>query len=284
MKKVCLILLLLFPLTSFADLNTNLVSYWGMEEESGTRADSVGSNSLTDNNTVLFSTGIIGNGADFESSNSEYFSITDGSQSGLDFSTDFSFSFWVNYESLPTGGDQMVFFSKRGGGHGYAVKVGASGLFGVNIEGSYDEASSGGGSTGTWYHFVVEYDKASGLVDIYRNGSYVSTISGLDTTLQDSTANFIIADDGAGRYLDGIMDEVGLWNRLLDTDEITSLYNSGAGLAYPFEDIGGGSTSSSTATFTTDITYLDWIVVNMWIIFLLSFTSLGLLFSLWKKH
>ena len=33
---------------------------------------------------------------------------------------------------------------------------------------------------------------------------------------------------------DGIMDEVGIWNRVLSDSEITELYNGGAGLTYPF--------------------------------------------------
>jgi len=37
------------------------------------------------------------------------------------------------------------------------------------------------------------------------------------------------------------------------------------------------------ASSTSDISYLDWLVVNSWIIFLLAFVPLGFFFSLFKK-
>jgi hypothetical protein len=39
---------------------------------------------------------------------------------------------------------------------------------------------------------------------------------------------------GPGNWLDGIVDEAGMWNRVLSSDELDALWNDGAGLAYPF--------------------------------------------------
>ncbi len=50
------------------------VAHWPLDETSGTRADSVGSNDLTDNNTVLSATGMFGNAADFEATSNEWLS------------------------------------------------------------------------------------------------------------------------------------------------------------------------------------------------------------------
>jgi len=33
---------------------------------------------------------------------------------------------------------------------------------------------------------------------------------------------------------DGLIDEVGIWSRALNSTEVSELYNSGSGLAYPF--------------------------------------------------
>lgn len=85
-----------------ADLSTNLVSYWELEESSGTREDSHGANDLTDNNTVLYGTGKQGNGADFEATNSEYLNVA--SSLGA-YNDTFTYSFWVNLESLPSSGN-----------------------------------------------------------------------------------------------------------------------------------------------------------------------------------
>ena len=37
----------------------------------------------------------------------------------------------------------------------------------------------------------------------------------------------------------GLIDEVGFWHKVLSQSEVTSLYNSGAGLAYPFSASAG---------------------------------------------
>jgi hypothetical protein len=39
-------------------LKTNLMAYWNLDEDSGTRKDSAGTNNLTDNNTVTDAPGI----------------------------------------------------------------------------------------------------------------------------------------------------------------------------------------------------------------------------------
>ena len=54
-------------------LSTGLLAFWKMAETSGTRYDETANNEdLTDNNTVSYATGKVGNAADFEASNNEY--------------------------------------------------------------------------------------------------------------------------------------------------------------------------------------------------------------------
>jgi hypothetical protein len=50
-----------------------------------------------------------------------------------------------------------------------------------------------------------------------------------------STSPFAIGATGnAIDLLDGAVDEVGFWKRVLTAQERTALYNSGLGLTYPF--------------------------------------------------
>lgn len=55
------------------------------------------------------------------------------------------------------------------------------------------------------------------------------------------------AFEGANRHMNGDIDEIGIWSRIITSGEVTSLYNSGAGLAYPFT--GGGATNNSSMFF-----------------------------------
>ena len=64
-----------------SNLSTSLVSYWELEESSGTRTDSHGSNDLTAINTPGQGTGIQGNCLDVEETNQEGLTITDAARS-----------------------------------------------------------------------------------------------------------------------------------------------------------------------------------------------------------
>ena len=78
------------PWSSGSSLLTGLVSWWNLDETSGTRADSVGSNHLTDVNTVGYAAGKIGNAASFVAANNETLST----ETAL-FEDDFTLSMWV---------------------------------------------------------------------------------------------------------------------------------------------------------------------------------------------
>src|SRR3990172_6871113 len=83
----------------------NLVSYWKLDESSDgsspvTRADSAGSNTLSDGNTTPSAAAKISNGANFRAASSEYLYKT--AFSGLNFGTgDFSISSWVYFTANP---------------------------------------------------------------------------------------------------------------------------------------------------------------------------------------
>ena len=86
-------------------LADGVISYWKLDEVSGTRFDTVGSNNLTDINNVGFETGQItipaaGNAASFVRANAEQL---DGPAIGsLDFGDeDFTIAGWVKLSSLP---------------------------------------------------------------------------------------------------------------------------------------------------------------------------------------
>ena len=100
----------------------------------------------------------------------------------------------------------------------------------------------------TWYHIVITYDGSidtnNGLdrVQMYVNASAeTETLEGNPGNLGNilsGTARLAIganlSSDGttSGYNFDGIIDEVGIWSKVLTQIEVTSLYNSGNGLAY----------------------------------------------------
>jgi len=160
-----------------SDLSTGLQGFWKLDEGSGTRADSSGnSNTLTDNNTVLSSTDdywVTSEGsADFESGNTEFLSITDASQTGLDITGDFTMVTWFKAESFPATTNPIM--AKTNGSNGYVFYVRNDNQLRVDIEGT--TSNSGGSETisvGKWHHIAVTFDDSANLVTFYVNGNVI---------------------------------------------------------------------------------------------------------------
>lgn len=88
---------------ALADAVSSAVAHWNLNESSGTRVDSVGSNDLTDNNTVGVDTGKFGNAAYFDILNSEYLSINDNAALSMG-DVDFMLRAWIKLESTASSG------------------------------------------------------------------------------------------------------------------------------------------------------------------------------------
>lgn len=221
-------------------LKTNLIAWWDLDETSGTRADSHGSNTLTDNNTVLSVAGKISNGADFVEANSEYLSIADNTDLSMG-DVDMAIACWVKIDDLGTHRILGKADTVNPAGMEYALQHATAGdLFGfVTSDGTTTtilEATTYGASTVDEWVFIYAYhDATANEIGISINGGTIDTAA-LSVGIQDSDAPFEIGRHygGSAGYLDGSVDECAIWKgRILTAAEVQVLYNSGAGIAYP---------------------------------------------------
>lgn len=217
-----------------------LISYWKLDEASGNAVDSHGSNTLTDNNTATVITGKIGNARDLNWSAGEHFSLADNASLSTG-DIDFTFSVWHRVDSV--GGTQMIIAkdTSGGGNREYIVIFNASSgrfAFGAytatDSETLVDATSTGSLSLGTWYFIVAWYSASLDTMYIQVNNGTVHTAS--KGPLQASgNATFMLGRrqyPGFPDQLDGVIDEVGFWKRVLSSQEREALYNAGNGLAY----------------------------------------------------
>jgi len=217
---------------SGSPLLTGLVSWYKLDEESGPRSDTHGNNNLTDNNTVGYTAGKIGNAAVFVDASNE--SLTGGPLT--QDSGDFTFSFW---SKVSTGGREYVFEEKSSGG---VVKV----LFSVDSNGiasfaTYDTDATkvthnlNYGNTTNWQLVVGLYDNTARKAGLSIGGGNITWDADSHAKdLQASSGGVAhIGGDGGRADMDGL-DMFGAWNRLLTQDEIALLFNLGSGLDYPF--------------------------------------------------
>lgn len=294
MLRLALLLLLILPYSTFAITDTSLVSCWPLDETSGIRYDSVDvSNDLSDNNTVLYAGGKISNAAQFVRADSEYLSITDGSQSGLDITGDMSLSFWLYIDSLPSASSAYGLISKWSGApnNQFLLQLrNDGGTYYLRFYNSDDgtnivyDSSSYSFTTGTWYHIVLVYDASAGSAEIYINGSSHDTLTTLDTSIINASGVFYLGAFDASSFFDGRLDEVFVYSRALSSGDVVDLYNSNNALGCSSVLNPDTGTTSTTTTSTTTTSLNDGNIVFMlaMILFILFFWWVGYIINIIK--
>jgi concanavalin A-like lectin/glucanase superfamily protein len=217
---------------------TGLVSYWKMDEVSGTRDDVLGANNLTDNNTVAQAAGKINNAGLYVAANSEY--LSNAAPTGLGFAAaPFTLQAWVYLDSKAT---RQMFIMKGGaGGDEYFLEYENATdrfrFFILDSTANYVGVTAdtfGAPSTATWYHLVAKLDSVGMGISIQVNAGTADTGVITNTDADRSQPFQIGSYRGSAFFADGRIDEVGVWGRVLTAQEITDLYGGGSGLAYPF--------------------------------------------------
>jgi hypothetical protein len=102
----------------------------------------------------------------------------------------------------------------------------------------------GSPSLSTWYFVVCWHNQAAATINICVNDGAVDSAA-RTAAISDTAAGFIIGADGfntTNAPVDGRIDEVGFWKRVLSAAEITELYNSGSGRNYAYISAGAAGT------------------------------------------
>ena len=225
------------------DVN-NLVAYWKLDEESGTRFDATANGrNLTDINTTGFAAGRIGNAANFIPANVER--LTKGTDTAFVFggAVSYSISLWFNYTIVPPAGFYMsvakvsvVTPTNRNYwmAH-YPNRVSfrhENGTSGTNCEVFFTP------SINTWYFVVGTYNHLTNTITTYIDDMTPATAvpgsgtGGSTQTSSDFNISYYTGSNAA--TFDGSVDEVGVWNVALTARQVAELYNGGAGKSYPF--------------------------------------------------
>lgn len=218
---------------------TNLISYWKLEEASGTRADSHGSHNLTDNNTVTQAGGKSGNAAEFLRANQEYLSVA----SHANFTPgagSFSFTLWV-YPTHGSGVHGVLSKWNNNTTKQYCLYLGIAATrfpsFIVTSDGNSDNQLdwSSGLTQNAWSFVACVFDYGANTMKLSVNGATFVTKSHTGGIYSGGSDPFILGkDQSTTNGFTGRIDEVAFWKgRALTQVEVTDLYNSGTGKFYP---------------------------------------------------
>lgn len=211
---------------------------------------------------------------DLESGSSQYWSIADASQTGLDFTPPCSIFCWVKLETAgggfnyvlvgkgsATGSTRQYRFGIRDNA-GSKQMVMQSSSAGTSFDGDTAITTGSAWNAGQWYHVGVTVNGTS--VKYWLDGAqHGTTQTSAISSYFNSTSPFSIGCENAGvtpaQFMDGLIDDVRIWARELSSSEITDLYNNpctfsnGSNLVgwWQFDDGSGTSAADDSGNSNT---------------------------------
>ncbi|MBI5360467.1 MAG: DUF2341 domain-containing protein [Planctomycetes bacterium] len=239
-------------------LKSRIISYYTLNESSGNTIDRCGKYNGTATGTAYSQAGKVNTAYGFGGDGDK---VDFGQQSEFDFgNNNFTFSLWV-YPTETVGFYEYFF--------GYVQNDSAGPwLFGRNTSGNLRVLMAHPTTwdtlvdttlalpTNNWSHIVIVRNGTN--VYPYVNNSAGALIPNVDTLSTQATRTLKIGTYGGGEYFQGSIDEVGIWNRALTSDEISQLYGSGNGKVLyvspePTHTVPGAETLpyNTTGTFTS---------------------------------
>jgi hypothetical protein len=198
-----------------ADITSGLVSYWKMDDGSGTIVTDFSGNGH--NGTFVGSpTWVAGKYGGGLQGNNNGFNAT------FNFTpTNFTVAFWIYPQTLVSYNNQIG--ANGGSWGGFVILNSSTGaiMVGTDSGSRIGPTSDGIYVVNQWIHIVFTYNAGVGI--LYKNGVVVATKSGM-------TAPTVWTQFGAtltnSSGLKAILDEVCIYSRALSQDDVTSLYSN----------------------------------------------------------
>jgi hypothetical protein len=247
------------------DLSSGLIAYWPFD---GNLGDAVGDSHGEAMGTaeIVYDTGQFGEGIDLDGidqfvqtpvENEEMFDFQDG--------TGFTVSAWLRVDGFTKSWQALI---AKGEGNRWRVhRRGGENVFTANGGNADVSAGTTDVNDGEIHHIALVSDPEGGEVRFYVDGALEGT-SGAPA-IQSNDFPMMIGEnpDARGRTWDGLIDDVGIWNRPISEEEVALIYNDGAGTVlvsaggtgliahFPLDSDGNSSDGGFTASTVTDVTF-----------------------------
>lgn len=234
--------------TPTSSLRRDLIAYWPLDEDSGTRADALGVHTLSDmTGSIYSSTGLFTpRAAHFTRSYSTYgspLSIPTSASIELESGDSFTVCAWVKLDSQPA--EIMGIVSKAAPNNttgattewrifyddspvGFSLTFVSAGNTAVGASDAFSVEN------GKWYLVTGWFDNETDLIGVQVNTGSATTAVFTPQPQDDHFTLEVGRIGSTDRGFDGAICGVGIWRRCLSSQEIYYLYNNGVGLNYPF--------------------------------------------------
>ncbi|MDO4584599.1 MAG: LamG-like jellyroll fold domain-containing protein [Planctomycetia bacterium] len=184
-------------------------------------------------------------------------SVNLGNDSSLNFEGEITVSAWVKIDT--TGGFKAILAHGSAGGKEVYLRLNGNayqfGSWDSVTDNHLVSASIPAEDIGTWVHLTGTYDGENW--NLYRNGELLASRSDSIGCVTVNANWHIGSNNGTGRFFDGEIRDVTLWNTSLDATQAAALYNASVTLT-PSEDpeIPPTVTPTTPATTTFSENYL----------------------------
>lgn len=208
-----------------------LVGWWQAE---GNGLDAVNANPTVLSNGVAFSPGKVGQSFSFDGAN-DFVRVSPSASLNVGTNVGMTIECWINPGNASSSQPLVEWNEptavKPDGVH-FWTSVGAPGNLYMNVvdvNGTSHSFSSPSGiiTANTFQHVAMSYDKVTGTATFYYNGNPVVTQPlGTFTPQTSFPLHFGYRPSGGGYFYQGLMDEIGIYNRALTAGEIQSLWQA----------------------------------------------------------
>lgn len=232
MKKIFTIAIIALSLNAFAQISSDSLKAWYPFNGNANDASGNGNNGTV--NGAILTTDRFGNANSAYSFDGvdDYIFVPDNSTFNFG-KTDFSFSFWLKYTTQVGGyDDYSSILTKADPSYPYTgltffveQPINGKVLFRTGALNSLDSKSSNLNNN-TWTHYAGK--RNGNIFKLFINGIMDTTIT--TTTIDSISNNFDLyigghCTDMLAQKFNGLLDDIRIYNRVLDSAEINSLYN-----------------------------------------------------------
>ena len=214
-----------------------LISYWKLDETNGTRSDSRSNRTMSIQGSVGYDVGIMGNCVTFVTGAANYLTTaSDALLKNYNWSLGFTVAGWMYIPTAVDGRATLLSKYSAGNTDWYLwLESSTSFSFAIydSVSGGVSKGSNEAISVDTWYFLTGRYNPTTKKAELLINAVSKGASDALPNVPKNSYSALAINRTGS-TYGTCRIDGVGLWSRYLSDAEVSQLYNSGAGLEYPF--------------------------------------------------
>ncbi|UCD73814.1 MAG: hypothetical protein JSV91_08435 [Phycisphaerales bacterium] len=222
-------------------------SLWKLDEASGTRVDSIGPNDFTQHGDVGYAPGLL-QGTDAASFDGidDYLERLSADCVGIDelLDGDWTLTFWVYFDALPSANGQNVIIMDKinpadeTGWEVFALGNDTPDHFGAKVRNGvlYRTATIGPDMandiiTDCWYQLLFQYEFSTRQFTITINNE-ITAANTIDPPGIVASSNPLLAgcSHGYAKLLEGRMQQIVLYPRILSDNQKSDLYNFGFGM------------------------------------------------------